>query len=120
MTLHFVYNVEGTPLAMALDFVHRLRSPETYPCRLCDVTYGRWVKKAAWRRFVRDLPGESRFHLRGSFRRRFPDHADTPLPAVFLERSPGRLEPLIPAHEMQRVSSLEELERLLEKRLAGV
>src|SRR5262245_41510359 len=63
--LHFVYNVDATPIALVLDFVHRLLEPETYPCRLCDLTYGRFVKKVSWSRFVATLPVDSRFHLRG-------------------------------------------------------
>src|SRR2546427_11672442 len=64
-TLHFVYNVDATPSALLRDFVHRLVAPESYPCRLCDLTYGRFLKKAQWSRFVADLPIRARFHLRG-------------------------------------------------------
>ena len=43
-----------------MDFIHRLVSPETYPCRLCDLTYGRVLKKAGWRRFVASLHAQAR------------------------------------------------------------
>src|SRR3954447_10369784 len=56
MKLHFVYNVEATPQALIKDFVHRLTEPETYPCRLCDITYGRFVKKPGWQLFLWSLP----------------------------------------------------------------
>ena len=116
-TLHFVYNVDATPSALLRDFIHRLVDPESYPCRLCDVTYGRVVKKAEWSRFVASLPTEARFHLRGSFRRRFPEQRQEPAPAVFVEESPGKLRILISAKELQGVPDLEALETLLASRV---
>jgi hypothetical protein len=116
--LHFVYNVDATPVALVLDFVHRLLDPETYPCRLCDLTYGRFVKKLSWSRFVATLPIDARFHLRGGFRRAFPEHAEEPLPAAFVEQRSGQLRVLISARELQRVKDLAALEALVERRVA--
>lgn len=116
-TLHFVYNVDATPSALLRDFIHRLVDPESYPCRLCDVTYGRVLKKAEWSRFVAGLPTQARFHLRGSFRRRFPEQRQEPAPAVFVEESPGKLRILISAKELQGVADLEALETLLASRV---
>jgi hypothetical protein len=118
--LHFVYNVDATPLALALDFLHRLRSPETYPCRLCDVTYGRFVKKSAWRRWVDRLPIAAQFHVRNVFRRRFPEQAREAFPAVYLEEPTGSLRRLIETRELDAVSTLEELEELVAGKLAGL
>jgi hypothetical protein len=116
-TLHFVYNVDGTPGALLRDFIHRIRDPETYPCRLCDLTYGRFIKKAEWSRFVAELPVRARFHLRGSFWQRFPKCRDEPVPAVFVEESPGVLRTLISAEELRSVADLEALETLLASRV---
>jgi len=116
-TLHFVYNVDATPSALLRDFIHRLADPASYPCRLCDVTYGRFVKKAEWSRFVASLPTRARFHLRGSFQRRFPEQRREPAPAVFVEESPGKLRTLISAQELQGVADLEALEKLLASRV---
>ena len=116
-TLHFVYNVDATPSALLRDFVHRLVAPESYPCRLCDLTYGRFLKKAQWSRFVADLPTRARFHLRGAFGRRFPEYAREPVPAVFVEESPGKLRTLISAKELQGIDDLAALETLLARRV---
>jgi hypothetical protein len=117
MTLHFVYNVDGTPAALARDFIHRIRDPESYPCRLCDVTYGRFLKKAEWSRFVAGLSIRSRFHMRNGFRRRHPRHASEPLPAVFVETASGELRILISAEELGAVADSAELEQLVSKRV---
>lgn len=116
-TLHFVYNVDATPSALLRDFVHRLVDPATYPCRLCDLTYGRLIKKAEWSRFVAELPVRARFHLRGGFWQRFPEYRNEPLPAVFVEEPPGVLRILISAEELRGVADLEALETLLAGRV---
>jgi hypothetical protein len=116
-TLHFVYNVDATPSALLRDFVHRLLDPATYPCRLCDLTYGRFIKKAEWSRFVAELPVRARFHLRGSFWQRFPEYRNEPVPAVFVEESPGVLRTLISAEELRGVADLEALETILASRV---
>lgn len=116
--LHFVYNVDATPLALLLDFVHRILDPATYPCRLCDLTYGRFIKKASWSRFVAELPVDARFHLRAGFRRAFPDQAVERLPAVFVERRSGETRVLISAKDLDGVRDLEGLQSLVERRVA--
>lgn len=67
---HFVYDVDGTSAAPLMDFLRRLRDPSSCPCRLCDVTYRRFLRNAEWSRFVEGLPLSARFHLRAGFRRR--------------------------------------------------
>jgi len=117
-TLHFVYNVDATPVALLVDFVHRLLDPETYPCRLCDLTYDRFIKKASWSRFVSGLPVDARFHLRAGFRRQFPEQAREPLPAVFVENRAGEARILISAKELAQLTDLESLEALVTQRVA--
>jgi hypothetical protein len=112
--------VDGTPRALAHDFVLRLTDPQNYPCRLCDVTYGRFFKKAEWTSFVAGLPIEARFQLRNGFRRRFPRHAREPLPAVFVEAAPGVLRTLISAGEMGAVADLAALKDLVAKRVESL
>jgi len=68
----FVYNVDLTLFALVSDFVHRLRDPETYPCRLCDLTYHPFTMKHEWKQFLETLPVGVRFELRDRFHRKFP------------------------------------------------
>lgn len=116
--LHFVYNVDATPVSLMMDFIHRIVDPATYPCRLCDLTYGRLIKKKSWRDFVATLPVPSEFHLRAGFRRAHPGLADEDLPAVFVERADGAVEVLISAAELREIETLTGLERLVRLRAA--
>ena len=109
----FVYNVDLTLFALVSDFVHRLTAPETYPCRLCDLTYDRFTMKREWNQFIGSLPIHPRFELRDRFRRKFAAYADVPLPAVFRSESAGRLSVLLSAEQLNRVRMLDELKELV-------
>ena len=116
--LVFVYNEDATPGALLMGLVHRLTSPETYPCRLCDLTYGRLLKKSEWRDFVSRLPLPSRFHLRNTFLRKFPSQAAGRFPAVLVEMEDGTLVELIAAREIDAARSLDDLKQLVTAKVA--
>ena len=115
--LHFVYNVEATPLALVTDFVHRIVDPATYPCRLCDLTYGRFVKNIGWQLFVWSLPVRSIFYTRDGFVKAYPWLADMRLPVVLSEDDQGRLTKLISARDFESLGSLEALKSEVHARL---
>jgi hypothetical protein len=111
----FVYNVDLTLFALVSDFVHRLTSPETYPCRLCDLTYDRLTVKREWKRFVDSLSVRPRVQLRDRFHKRFPAQAAVPLPAVFRLHADGAVTMLLTADEINRATTLDELKALVSR-----
>ena len=114
----FVYNVDLTVSALVSDFLHRLTSPETYPCRLCDLTYDRFTMKRDWKRFTAGLGVPVRFELRDRFHRQFPAHAAVALPAVFHVLSDGSLHKILSAERIGKATTLDELESLVQTTLA--
>ena len=54
-TLYFVYNAKGDILSVVGDFFHKSLSPKTYPCRLCELSYGAFAKKKIWKDFLDSL-----------------------------------------------------------------
>jgi|SRR6185369_934021 len=108
----FVYNVDLTPFALLSDFVHRIVSPETYPCRLCDLTYDRFTMKSEWKQFLASLPIDCAFALRDQFHRKYPAYADLPLPAVFRHGS-GTLTTLLSADQINSATTIETLRHLV-------
>jgi len=107
--LHFVYNVDATPRALVRDFLHRMTDPATYPCRLCDLTYGRFVKKAGWQSFIWSLPVKSSFYTRDVFFRKYPARRRDELPEVLREDERGRLSVFISREEFAGIPTLEAL-----------
>jgi len=115
--LHFVYNVDATPQALVEDFVHRWVAPETYPCKLCDLTYGRFVKKPGWQRFLWSLPVRSAFYTRVRFLRKFAGLEGQDFPAVFAQNAAGNSRPFISRREFEAIADLDALKLEVELRL---
>lgn len=49
--LIFVYNANSGKLNAYMDAAHKIVSPSTYQCRLCDLTYGVFKENVDWIRF---------------------------------------------------------------------
>ncbi|MGD1844962.1 MAG: GTPase [Salibacteraceae bacterium] len=81
-TLIFVYNADAGLWNMALDAMHKVFSPKTYPCHLCAITYGPVSMRKQWRKFIEQLPIEVRFLHKDEWEQEF-GRKDA-LPAAFL------------------------------------
>lgn len=115
--LHFVYNVDATAPALVKDFVHRLVEPETYPCRLCDLTYGRFVKKPGWQLFLWSLPVKSSFYTRDAFFREHLSQRHRELPVVLAEDEHGEFSVFIARDEFTAIADLDALKAEVRMRL---
>ncbi|SCY35267.1 hypothetical protein SAMN05192588_2433 [Nonlabens sp. Hel1_33_55] len=49
--LIFVYNANSGKLNAWLDTAHKIVSPSTYKCRLCDLTFDAFKENVEWSRF---------------------------------------------------------------------
>ncbi len=108
----FVYNADGGLLAQFKDYVLKIVSPETYPCSLCQITYGNLGMKRAWRRFVRSLPLEAVFLHRDELVGAYASLRHFPLAAVFSEED-GVVSLLISADELDATPDLPALQALV-------
>ncbi len=114
--LLMIYNADGGLVNGALDLLHKSFSPSTYPCRLCEITYGTFGMKAAWRSTIEALPLPVSFLHKDEWFEAFPGNP-TALPAIIRETEAG-LETLISAQDFARITSLQALQTELARRLA--
>lgn len=49
--LIFVYNADSGLLNALKDCTHKILSPQTYPCKLCALTYGAFAERKKWKKF---------------------------------------------------------------------
>ncbi len=49
--LIFVYNANSGALNSLIDSAHKIISPKTYDCKLCDLTYDVFKENELWSRF---------------------------------------------------------------------
>ena len=115
--LVFVYNADATLKAAAEDFITRIVAPDTYACNLCMVTYGAVAMKSPWRTFLDTLPNEKTFLHRDQFHKKYPHHTTIALP-VILTNSGTDLEVLVNAEEIESVTDMEGLKKILLEKLA--
>ena len=109
----FVYNADSGLLNAARDWWHKIRSPDTYACSLCALTYGNLGMRAEWRRFVASFTVQTEFLHADEMRQRHPELSD-PLPAAY-EVSAGKPRLRITASELNACVDLGQLMTLVEK-----
>ena len=81
--LLIVYNAEAGIAAGIKDSLHKLLSPDTYPCSLCALTHGTMRMDAQWKAFLARVPFDVRVYHRPDFHKRYPNEtADLPLVAL--------------------------------------
>ena len=83
-TLVFVYNANSGVFNALADLVHKTVSPSTYPCKLCDITYGVTGMRRAWASFIKQADFKSEFTYRDLLPTQYPQIQVSELPAVFL------------------------------------
>lgn len=111
LVLFFVYNAQSGLLNLLRDAVHKTVSPQTYPCKLCDITYSPVRMRSQWKRFINDLPFAVEFSYVDLVTRQF-DLEGTRFPAAFLKTA-DELQPWLSAAQINAANSLDELMHLV-------
>lgn len=69
LRLVFVYNANAGRLNGLIDSAHKLLSPDTYQCALCEITHGAFGERQAWKEFKASLPMPIAFYHKDEFER---------------------------------------------------
>jgi hypothetical protein len=104
--LIFVYNADAGSINALLDSAHKILSPSTYACRLCELTYGLVREKQAWKAFRESLAEPVTFLHRDEFEQQYARHISYP---ALLRVHDSEFDVLLSAESLQTVSSTEEL-----------
>jgi hypothetical protein len=106
MTLVFVYNSDSGPVSGLLDIGHKILSPSTYQCSLCNLTHDAFSEKDTWREFRRNMGVPMEFLHRDEFQKKYGRAAFYPV--IF--RKNGDLDVLLNKEEIDRLKkTLDEL-----------
>ncbi len=115
--LLFVYNANSGARNAILDSMHKVFSPSTYDCNLCDITYGLVSENRTWKKFRQDSPHAMVFLHKDEFAKKYASkfgHKFT-FPIVLTEGESG-LEVLIPTEELNELKTAHALVRLVKNR----
>lgn len=113
--LIFVYNADAGVFNTLTDIAHKIFSPDTYQCHLCELTHGYFSVREEWTEFVAQLDVELEFLHRDEFIQasgvKQPD-----LPAIY-EQGAGQPELLIGREKLNQLQSLADLKQAILDRL---
>lgn len=65
--LIFIYNADSGLRNQLIDGAHKILSPDTYECNLCDITYGAFTENKVWKEFRKQSDLDLEFLHRDEF-----------------------------------------------------
>jgi hypothetical protein len=117
--LTFVYNADGGRWNGYLDMAHKIFSPATYPCSLCDLTYGIFSIRPEWDDFVRQSPVPFEFLHRDEFHAAHPEWRAEALPVVLTWADDHHAEVFLSESELAQFDSVAALKTAIVARVQG-
>jgi 5-methylcytosine-specific restriction endonuclease McrBC GTP-binding regulatory subunit McrB len=105
MKLVLVYNADGALLNKLMDIGHKIISPETYTCNLCNLTFGNFSENRKWKEFRENTDIEMEFLHRDEFETKYEMKLDYPV----ILKGTDPLEIAIPKEQLDKFKSLDEL-----------
>ena len=106
----FVYNASSDFFSRLSDFAHKIISPETYSCNLCQITHGNTGMHREWAEFIQELPYKVSFE----YKDQWLSYHDFPI--VLLKKGDEIITFLSP-EELNNAGSLEELISWIKEKL---
>ncbi len=114
----FVYNANSGAKNALLDSMHKVFSPSTYQCSLCDLTYGVVSENRAWKKFRQQSNQKFVFLHRDEFSKRYASKFGYKFtfPIVLVENE-NQLELLIATEELDQLKTARQLITLVRERI---
>lgn len=115
--LIFVYNADSGVRNMILDSAHKIFSPDTYECSLCDITFGVFSENSIWKKFRKETDMQMEFLHKDEFAIAYPSkfkHKPT-FPIVLIE-SNKNLEVLVKTEELNDMENATDLIDIIKER----
>ena len=109
-----VYNANSGKLNALLGTAHKILSPKTYYCKLCELTYGIFTENALWKEYRETSGIYFTFYHKDEFIKENPTQTEQQLPAIFDAENMGLL---ISSEELKKLNSTQALITLLNKKI---
>lgn len=117
--LIFVYNADSGLWNGYLDMAHKIISPKTYPCSLCDLTYSIFKIRPEWDDFVKNAPMPFEFLHKDEFYDQYPNLKNVPLPVV-LKQTKTTLNIFLNKQELDNLDTIAALKnKILNMQIIG-
>ncbi|MGD1945329.1 MAG: GTPase [Croceivirga sp.] len=116
--LLFVYNANSGRRNSFIDSIHKLFSPNTYECHLCELTYGFFLEDKRWKRFRKTHTQEMIFLHKDEFTATYKSKFGYKFtfPIVLITGENG-LEVLVSTKELNQITSVHHLIQIVGERV---
>ncbi len=115
--LVFVYNANSGKRNALIDSAHKILSPSTYSCSLCDITYGVFVENKIWKNFRESTSLQMEFLHKDEFVKSYDLRLRYEITyPIVLELVGGKLEVFIKTKELNNLDNSEDLIRLIKQK----
>lgn len=115
--LIFIYNADSGVHNMIFDSAHKIFSPNTYECGLCNITFGVFTENRNWKKFKNETDLEMDFLHKDEFQRQYASkfgHKFTfPIILAVINEN---LDVLVNTNELNELENAEGLIDLINKR----
>jgi len=122
MNMVFVYNADSGVFNTLTDIAHKLISPASYQCNLCNLTHGYFSARDVWVDFLRELDSDIEFLHRDEYIRQYGE-SDVDLPAIFVKEN-DELKLWVDKAVIEKMTSTDDLMEMIRaallKKQAGV
>ncbi len=115
--LIFIYNADSGIRNMIMDSAHKIFSPDTYECSLCDITYGAFTENSVWKKFRKETDLQMEFLHKDEFAKAYASKFGYKFtfPIVLNESEKG-LEVFVRTEELNKLENPEGLINLIKER----
>lgn len=117
--LIFVYNADAGLKNAVMDSLHKVMSPQTYDCKLCELTFGVFTENKRWKDFRENAQVDMVFLHKDEFQKNYASKfaAKYSYPCV-LAATPHDLQLFMDSETLNQLESVEELIALVKKGIA--
>ncbi|MDJ0510400.1 MAG: GTPase [Crocosphaera sp.] len=115
MRIIFVYNANSGLINGALDIAHKILSPETYPCNLCNITHGVLREREKWKKFRELSTDELEFLHKDEFEKKYKEVKE--YPTVLIRSKTNDLHEIISKYDFNQLKNVEELIKKLQEKI---
>ncbi len=108
--LLFIYNADSGKLNAVFDSIHKILSPKTYRCSLCELTHGVFSENRTWKNFRDESAIAMEFLHRDEFQKKYASKFGSKytFPLVLLVNK-DELEVFVSTEELSRLKNADEL-----------
>lgn len=115
--LLFIYNADSGIRNAIVDVAHKVLSPSTYRCSLCQLTHGALLEKKVWQKFREDLEAKDtrlQFLHKDEFGKKYRSKFTYPI--VLIEGNSG-FEILVRTQELNTLETEQDLIKVVKERI---